>query len=149
MGGRPRAAAPGGLLLLLLCAQVGLVAANLRADNFHSRHLLHTEHDRFYEMLAAAPAGEEDSVWHFNDENAPLVNKASIEKARVMEMADDAEADAVRAPRRRQPRAAEAPAAWGPRLRAALGAALPWGGRGPAAALAAAAGPPGRSPLRC
>ena len=87
---------PGGLLLLLLCAQGALVAANVRADNFHSRHLLHSEHDRFFEMLAAAPAGQVDGVWHYNDENAPLVSKTSIEKARVMEMADDAAADEVR-----------------------------------------------------
>jgi hypothetical protein len=47
-------------------------------------------------MLAAAPAGQVDGVWHYNDENAPLVSKTSIEKARVMEMADDAAADEVR-----------------------------------------------------
>ena len=87
---------PGGLLLLLLCAQGALVAANVRADNFHSRHLLHSEHDRFFEMLAAEPERQLDGVWHYNDENAPLVNKASIEKARVMAMADDEAADEVR-----------------------------------------------------
>lgn len=95
MGGLPRG--PGGLLLLLLCTQGALVAANVRAVNFHSRHLLHSEHDRFFETLAAAPAGQVDGVWHYNDENAPLVSKSSIEKARVMEMADDEAAAEVRA----------------------------------------------------
>ena len=35
-------------------------------------------------------------MWHYNDAGAPLVNRDSIVKARTMEMADDAEADAVR-----------------------------------------------------
>ena len=84
------------ILLVMLCAQLCLVAlANVRADNFHSRHLLHSEHDRYYEMLAAAPTDEESGVWHNSDASAPLVNRESIEKARVMEMADDAAADEV------------------------------------------------------
>jgi len=80
------------VLLLLLCAQT--VAANVRADNFHTRHLLHSEHDRYFETLAAAPQ-DEDGVWHYNDAAAPLVNRESIGKARQMEMADDGAADEV------------------------------------------------------
>ena len=81
------------MLVGFACFRVA--AANVRVDNFHSRHLLHSEHDRYFEQLASAPA-QEDGVWHYNDAGAPLVNRESIVKARKMEMADDAEADAVR-----------------------------------------------------
>lgn len=55
-----------------------LAAANVRADNFHNRHLLHAEHAQhfgsYYQQLAPAPAagegvgGAEKGVWHYNDE---------------------------------------------------------------------------------
>ena len=80
-------------VLLLLAVSLQGATANVRADNFHSRHLLHNDHDRYFEMLATA---QEDGAWHYNDAGAPLVDKDSIVKARKMEMADDAEADAVR-----------------------------------------------------
>ena len=83
-------------VLLLLCVHV--VSANLRQDNIHSRHLLHSEHDRFFESLAAAPSEVDgQGVWRYNDAGAPLVNKDSIIKARTIEMADDEAADEVRA----------------------------------------------------
>jgi len=97
-GGGRRGRTGGGwypaALVLVGVACLRVAAANVRVDNFHSRHLLHSEHDRYFEMLASAP--QEDGVWHYNDAGAPLVNKESIVQARTMEMADDAEADAVR-----------------------------------------------------
>jgi hypothetical protein len=81
------------VLLLMLSAQA--VAGNVRADNFHARHLLHDEHARLYDTLTAAP--HEEIVWRYNDAGAPLANKDSYEKARLMEMEDDEAADQVRA----------------------------------------------------
>lgn len=82
-------------VVLLVCMQA--VAANVREDNFGARHLLHSEHSRYFESLAAVPAeGDEEGVWHYNDARAPLVNKDSIGKARQMELEDDAAADEVK-----------------------------------------------------
>jgi hypothetical protein len=92
---RVKSALTFATVLLLLC--VHAVSANLRQDNIHSRHLLHSEHDRFFEILAAAPSeGDGQGVWRYNDAGAPLVNKDSIIKARTIEMADDKAADEVR-----------------------------------------------------